>query len=536
VRPQKRFVPQDQTFAFKGLDDTSPSTSLLPSLSPSLENVEIKDGTIQRRWGYTQLGDTMSGQKVLCLVNFEALDGTRTLVAITDVDVMFLDTSDFTWDEIVEDGAYDWTASEDYPVSFVVATGTIGGTYARYLIFTNGNPSAPKMGYWDGNTGGSIKDFAALVTADIASFTGCSTLDLFYDSLILGNIFDSGSGAPTKVMWSDTSVWDEWTTGNSGEASLSDIEGSIQSLRKLGDRLVVYGGNSIGILAYVGGEIIFSYQHLIDGTALASPLGIIDAGPFHLLLSREDVYFFYGAPTIHSVGKRVSDHLINSMDSSELNFVNSFTDSVHQRAIFITPTSDTESKLAVGVFDFDNARDIKWTLWEFNDRPLCFSTYVEDSSLRWNSGIIVGRTWTSFGATPWRSETFRAKFPNLVFGTSEGKVFSLASAYLDNSVDKEAWWQSGDFVVADAYKTLDARFLEIEFELTGTEVKFSYSVDQGASWSTEETRTLTSDWNRQKFFFDKIGRSIRVRLRSSGTANSFSLRWLRLWLIPGSER
>ena len=138
MKKNRFYIPHDGVAPLKGMDSTSPSTLLEPSLSPSMLNMDLWEGTARKRPGYLAFGtqlvlDDASASEFLEIIDFELDDGTRKMVAVGEEKIFYLDGE--TWTEITT--ALAWVAEEGL-VNWVIASGTIGGTFKKVLIISNG--------------------------------------------------------------------------------------------------------------------------------------------------------------------------------------------------------------------------------------------------------------------------------------------------------------------------------------------------------------------------------------------------------------
>src|SRR3954468_15895400 len=116
---------------------------------------------------------------------------------------------------------------------------------------------------------------------------------MFYNHLVLVNV-TLASASPFDIAWSDTDSLVNFTAGTSGVIHVSDSRGTLQQCVVLADRLVIYAEDSIGTLTYIGGDAIFLSEELIQDTRLLSSRGIVNLGPYHLLMREETISLYDG--------------------------------------------------------------------------------------------------------------------------------------------------------------------------------------------------------------------------------------------------
>lgn len=415
-----------------------------------------------------------------------------------------------------------WTGDEDDYVDYAIGIETSG----RTLIVTNGRDSLIQ---WDGS--GLFETF----TPTLSGFVTCRTVEIFYDSLWLGNIL-TASNEPQLLAWSEEADFDDFTAEGSGNALITDAKGAIQKLLKLGDRLVVYAEDSIGTAINVGGDVQFAFEQLIQGTRLLSGRAIVNLGPYHLFASQENFYLYDGSRMIRPIGDAVHKIFREEVALAEATKVHAFHDFVRREVYWTILTSASEHVIYLLEYDVYEIENLKWTRHVFADRPTVFGFFSRDASLKWNSPQIASEDWNTL-AQSWNAGSFKDDFPVRVFGNSAGEVFLYDGTVLtDDGGAISARWDSKDFVVPEVYRSLHGRWIEIEIELRGTGVDVYYSLDNGSTFFLQQSLTLTSEWTMMKVYLDKVSRSFRVSLRNTASTGWFELRFLRVWLRGAGNR
>jgi hypothetical protein len=533
MKPTRNFIPSDSTYPFRGIDLLDPSSMMDPRLSPSATNVMFTDGIVAKRLGYTRLGTAVEGltSPVMALVEWENLSGTKKFVALTTTKQYVFGGSSWTSITPVDTNSaeIDLTGDEDDPIEYAVVEGDEG----RFLIMTNG-VDAPR--FWDGSgTAMTVLGSAsATFSINYPNFFTCKTLGMFYNHLVMANVTTGTVGNttdhPRRVIWSDIGSLNEWVTGTSGEAEIIDSDGSLQKLLPLGDRMVLYSEDSIGVISYIGGDVIYGFEQVIRDTRLTGPRAIVNIGPFHLFASQQDIYLFDGTKMARPMGMAVRNEYREVLDVEHRNRCSAFLDAPKRHVYWIIPTY-TDPIVYVLEYDVFDPQNFKWSRLSYNDRPVSFGYASRNTTDLWNSETNMA--WLD-DAGFWKMGETRKDYPVRVMGSDGTFWFCDEASYTDNSVAVESTWESIDFSLPQIYQSVDARFQEIELELQGGSVDVYYSTDQGSSWTSAGTLTLTSAWARHKAYIDTVGKTFRVRLVSTETTSSFKMRWLRVWFIPGS--
>lgn len=457
-------------------------------------------------------------------------DRGYTVVTATDVasDTEIVVTFDITSSSV--SGNIDTldllTAQDGDDVDFVTGTDA-----TKHRLFITNNRD--EIMTWDGST--TTRFLIWRLTANYPSTPSkivCKTLNVFFDHLVLGAVALSGTAATSKsVIWSDVIDFDEFVTGTSGETLLPGLSGAILSLETIGDRLAIYSNDTIAMMLFVGFPLIFSFEIVVENTRLVSARAIVPFGPAHLYCSQENFYFFDGTRNIRPVGDRIRVLYKQDLDITIGNRLFTFND-VNRRLIFITvPRTSTVSSTFVFDYSVFDLKKFRWTRYEYNDRPTSMGTFLKRSAIpSWLDPPLIN--WDEDTGI-WDEASEKVDFPLRVLG-AKSQVFIMDEIITtDDTIAVTATYESVDFVVPEADISHIGRWLEIEGDFSGNEVEVLFSTDQGATFTSAETLTLTSISVNRTVFIDTIGRTLRIQLKSN---KQFSVRWLRIWTSVGYAR
>jgi hypothetical protein len=518
------YTPADALFPFKGITYVEPSTLTDPSLSPNAKNILFTKGQCYKRPGYTTLGAALSTVTNPCgtpmqLVEYEAIDGTKTLICLTTTRQFKWNGT--TWTDIT--GASVWTGTEDNPIDYVIGQSDQG----VLLVITNGVDS-PK--YWSGS--GNFALMSSLAGWDYPSgLTYAATVAIYNGYLVFGNVSEGGVANPQLIAWSDSTNWAEWLAGNAGAIRPVDTVGPIRKLQVLGDRLMIYADDSIGNLVYVGGDIIFASERLVQQTRLVSPRAIVDVGTYHFLLDKENVQLYDGTRSTRAIGTNLHPTYRDRISAEYRNRAWGFLDKQKNQVYFAVPTGSTSQEIYMLEYDTYDVSNLAWTYLSYASRITAMGFYTRTATEVWDDTVNAA-SWDS-DAGIWDQGSDVKGFPQKVFADSAGQVYLADdTTFNDNSTVVDAYWDSMDFTVPQQYLSEMARWLEIELELKGLAVDVYYSIDQGASFTLHSSLSLNTAWTRHRLDFDVTARSLRIRLRNQASNSSFYLRWLRLWFKP----
>lgn len=523
MKPSRFHVPVDARFPLKGMNTLMPEEGD-PSFSPNMLNMDVVDGYVRSRRGLEAMviEDALeSGEVLLGVFEFEQIDGTKRLCAIgTKQQYTWEDTGGgvFKWRDDRTDPATDWTGGASDYLSQCV--GVDGSDDKRWAFITNGN-DIPKM--WDGDVGSTVWD---RVTDGVdrapASLASARAMQVFYDRLFYAN-FNTGSDFKQNVIWCAAGDFTDWTGTGSGEALIADARGDLVHMRQLAERLVIYAENSIHTATFVGGDILFAFEKIMDDSNLVHGNTVVSIGPFHAFMTNENVMLFDGSRLLRPVANAISPFIRENYNPENSHYCFGFHDAPNRKVFWVLPSIGL-SYLIVGQYNLSDIRDITWTVHRYGVQPVGLSRYTRvTSGLRWSEAS--GPWVTSPGS--WGSHGTKKGSTTRVLARADAVFIYDDSQFQDDGTDISTTHDTVKFTVPDVYKSLKGRFLEIEFEAKGNSVKVQYSVDSG-SFSAEETVTLGNEWDRAVVYCDKVGRTFQVRFNSDVP---WELRWVRVWLV-----
>lgn len=521
------YAPRDSIYPARGLDTITPGTQLDSHLSPSMLNVDIVKGMLKKRRGYESLGGTFPAA-VLAVVEFEDINGVKSLLAFTTAKQYIFDPGTETWLNItLQSGGndVDWTGTEEDGFDWTIATGLAGSsTLQKWIIVTNG---VDQPRYWDG-----LGNFKLFSPTGITGFVTCKTIAQFYNHIVMGNV-RTGIEGHQVIYWSAAQFLLDFSSGDSGSAIITDIQGEIQRMLPLGERLVIYGDNSISVMTYVAGTIVFTIEHVTQSTRLVSRRAIVNIGPFHLFLSQENVHLFDGSRLTTNVGDRIFNSYRQELSYPVSYRASAFHDAAKQHVLFSVPKTEDEVVVYKLEYDLSNFRDgSKWTKSTFADGVLSLGFFSREDNLRWNSPTITNVPWNQTDMT-WEDASTREGFPVRVFASASRLFMTDDALGTDDGEAIEAYWESPDFTVPESFRSQLGRWIEVELDLSGHKATIQYSTDEGLSFLDIEELTLSVDWQRYRIPIDIMARTLRIRVYNNLADSPFSLRWCRVWVKPG---
>lgn len=519
---RRSYLPEDSIYPFQGLNTQDSPGVIDPRFSPRALNVLTNEGVVTKRPGYYKLTKEELVGEIQVLVSFEALEGLHQLVALTTRRQYVYDALNDEWTDITaQDGGgspVELTGSIDDFMDHVIAIDQTGPR----LIFTNG-VDPPRV--WNGT--GNFEIWQP--TFD--GFVTCKTLTMFYDHLILGGIIYQDSVEPRVVAWSDTGDFDEFEGGNAGAVLVSDMEGALKRLATLGDRLALYGDDSITVMTFIGGQAMFSIETLVRGTSLYSPRSVVRVGPYHLFCSKENVFLFDGSRSTRALADDIRRTYRQALLTK--NPVRSFCfNDYSERKVFVVlhQNGSEASRIFVLRYDYYDPEAWRWDEIRLSDSPYCYGFLIQDSERTWLDPPDI--QWDQ-DSSAWLVEADRELFPTRCFGSGSDVYLDDGSSTTDEDQVVGAFWESKDFTIRSEYKSLVPRWIEVELELRGVSTDVLVSTDGGLTFEMIGSVSLTQDFVTYRLPFDKRARQLRVKLQSTVP---FEMNWLRVWLRHGGPR
>jgi len=377
-------------------------------------------------------------------------------------------------------------------------------------------------------------------------FKSAGAMEIYEDYSFLGRI-NTASEEYRTIVWSDTGDFFTYKgSNNSGANILSTAKGEILRYLRLGRQLVVYNNRSIIVVTHVGGVALFTFEKMFDGEGLVGPRAVVNLGPYHVYMGRDNFYLFDGTSLVREIGTdRINKYLRDNLDYAYTSRAFGFVHEAEKLVYWIIPTGDGTSEIVTMSYNLANPLDNKWSLHEYNDRPTAMGLYSRQTTLSWDGleTLDSSLTWDALqgSSIPWTDYTTQTGFPVRMSGSGVKAYFNDSTWPNDDGAAIPSHWDSRDFL-DETYKSLRTRWIEIEVELKGTLIDVLYSTDQGVSWtyalsevdgSDADGSTLTSAWTKYRFLLDTVSQTLRVRLQCSDESKTYDYRWLSVWGIAG---
>jgi len=533
MKPSVGFLPVDSMYPLLGENKTVASTHISASFASRTRNLDYDAGILKSRGGFVNLktGTSSVDGTPIGIIDFEDLNGARHLVLVTTTERYKYEDSDGTWSKISD--ASSWTGDEDDVLDWTVIQDASG----KYLVITNG-VDAPEI--WDGSG-----YFSDLDMGD-SGITKVKTVESYYNRLVVGNVYAGAAWYKKDLVWSVPGDITDWTSVGSGSNMMPGLEGEIKKILRIGDRVAIYSEDSIGLMAYQGGAFPFSFSVVLGGIDLVSSRAIVSLGALHLFMSKENIYVFDGSSSLIPVGDPIRTDLRDHLKHDELWRAHATRDPSRRRVYWFYPRAndeEIEGQIYVQDYSLGDLRSSVWLDWDFyGSQASASGMYTAGVSPEWDDAAIAGETWDNLtynALTQDWSYASRDAAPRELVVCNIGAEAAVYSETQDLDVTTPIWveWESKDFTVPQAYRSLYARWEEIEFEAKGTSVSIYLSTDLGETWeSTYYSKALTSSWSRYKIPIDIHSQSLRVKFSALRSQSYFDLKWLRVWFSPDAGR
>lgn len=523
---------------------------LPPPFSPRMQNIRIHDGTWNKRPalldfnGTSALAGTITG-----IFEFRQENGLIDTVVFTGGAAIgnrrIYKSSGGAWANIADATLTDGAGTDDLEGS---ATDTWDATIApsaaslTTLYASNGHSSTNKCEIvkWTGSGNAVAMQNGPGPARCVATFA---------NRLILGNVFDTGTGAirGLRVSWSADGDGDTWSGATSGSADLIETPDSITRLLMLRDRLIIYKSQSLFTAVETGlSTIPISFALASRNVGAVAGGSVASAIDRHFFMGEENIYEFDGASPPRPIGIPVRS-VIRNTNPAALRQVFSFIDLANTEYwLFLPVGQDTYAKTAL-VY---NWIDQTWSPWDFGGKQLTAGSRAASGSAKlWSDyNPATGPAWSDLSAVSWAS-LLTSGSPTYLVGNSDGTTDEVTgsslSDYTNTAID--AFWESPDIDFSGEaggmrpLLTSDLKSLRrVEVRLrgpAGNSVLDGYVSTDGGNSFTNMTRTTSSASDVLNFFTWTTGARFRVRLRNMSVSQDIpGVQELVLHCHPASIR
>lgn len=395
-----------------------------------------------------------------------------------------------------------------------------------FYIFSNG--IAP-LKYWDQT---------AATVAELPGTSAISTYSLlvFGERVVAYRVGDNPRRVKYTIVGGISTVpaATDWSNSGSGDEDLDSYFGDdvIMTALRLGNYVVIYGKNTIVMQEHTGDATNpFSYYTRVTGKGTPSRRGVVSVGNFHVMLGWDDVYVFNGGQEAESIGRKVRDELFRIINPQYIHrsFVRYLREKMEVRIYF--PKIGSESPDTYFSYSLRNGS------WTRGSRSYTAGgSHVKKTSETWETFGEGVATWDS-AIGRWDDVVQEQDAPTDLYGTSDGQIHQdLEASYNLIDVAISSRFETKDFVVGERYLASMTNWFEFTFEAIGHTVDVSYSTDQGVTWSTPVTFTLTTQWTSYSLHLSINNPNVRFLFSNSELNQTYDVRNFELGYVRGSDR
>lgn len=325
---------QDCLFRSGGVQNVSDSSRFLTFLSTSQETTAISQSSVE------QLQDGQAIRQNRIFYNKGA-----------EVWVSYRSGSDASIEVRLDNPVFNAKAFYDH--EFVI--------YGNYLFHTNGVDEAK---IWQGDltyttdaSGVNVADNGLEVALTPAVTT--KRLTKLNQHLIAGNIlYSQDQRLGNEIRWSDSTNpldWTPTTTNTAGGLVLRDLESDIKAFCPLANGLAVYGSDSMGVLSFIGGNLVFGFQKLFNNIGVVGSKAVVEVGYENFGLSRQGVFRTDGSTVTYVDEPAMRQYLQQNVDWFKAERTLAFHDEEARMVVFYYPQIGLTENLLRGVgYNYEN--------------------------------------------------------------------------------------------------------------------------------------------------------------------------------------
>lgn len=311
--------------------------------------------------------------------------------------------------------------------------------------------------------------------------------------LFVGNTEEQGEAYPSRLRWSqwqNPRLWhnNEDGSGMAGYVDVTDVQGKVMAIHKMGDTLIVYKENGIISINYTGGDTVFSKELITSKAGLISPQAIVSLEHSHFFVGKDNIYVFDGN-TVTPIGDQIYNHFFSDLTS--VNKIIGYYDGNSKEIMFAYDNTGNDA-VSLNKAIVYNTFTHTWTQRDMGITAI--GDYSDDRDL------IIDEIPNEFnsqkmGETIIDASLYRKESVITVMGTEDGKIYKL-SGYADSRGDYEGYVTTKTHHMDDPYHI--KRLLRIQFHVE-TQPNVEMYVMIRPSWNAETTEEGI-DWSHADQF------------------------------------
>lgn len=382
------------------------------------------------------------------------------------------------------------------------------------------------IAYWDGNVANPFQQIVALDGV----VPRARYLEYFNNRLVAAYTTEGGINFANRIRWArnaDFRRWDSVVGLGAGFLDVTDEnQESIQGIRGLGERLVVYTRRSVREMIATGSlDPVHVMQTRARGIGCAAPYTLASNGVMHFFMAFDRNVWSWDGNQLTPVGEPIWEELKALTYPDQLGGYFGYCSVCRNEYwLVLYPSSD--------VFVYDYLR----------------GTWSRDSIANLTALGEIERTvgskiWTQL-VGPWTAQNLQwqqlsgSSFISLIGGLASGATIAIDEAYLhdyfaigsimDRFVETPDYYLNDDPMESI---TLKRALIIYQYAGTATPYEFAVSVDKGVTWETHQVFP-----NRLGYSYIDLnitGNVVRFRFRENDAVGAFRWRSAEYEFLPG---
>ncbi len=453
-------------------------------------------------------------------VDLSGIDTATSIEIYTDTALVSTDVINI--DDIRVYGAFGGAADDRWSWALATDVNLFTNNSGTALLISNGADS--EIYFYEGHSGDYFRPSLELGDVsgagfDFPSFGSVEEIIEFWNHFFYLNYTDTVKNAKS-LAFADFGDIDDWSSGTSGSAFLTDSIGEILRAKKLGADLMLYSSKTITTGRYIGGtDALFVWPTLVYETGLYAPKAIWDFVNIHYFLSADlKIYGYPGGRQLIDIGLPIEDALFTELDASKKAKVVVGIDSIRHKLYFFIPTSDPDEDYAKVYYAWNYKSPLKpWEYGKFSHSVRSLSIfenernwYCDDEDKKNlycdEQDFYVDYAYAQLGNSI------------AIFISSDGYVYQMDERGSHAGSDIEALYETEEISIDGEYKYGDWIWFAFigKADIASSTVEVHYSISDGVEWSdwtelADSPVTLTDAWTTYRMPIDATARKIRFR-------------------------
>lgn len=264
-----------------------------------------------------------------------------------------------------------------------------------------------------------------------------SSLRVYSNMMIYGNIVQAGTLKPTDIINSDIGDPADVTTGLSEQFRVHDGHDGIIRMERIADALAIYSNDHVVLAQFVGDPLVFVFRVAVNGFGPLGPRAVARFPDYHEFIADDSEYRFDGANAVR-INEHVWREILRTHDPSKSVFTNNHFDEENGELLWSIPrTEDTGvsnkqlgPSTAYSEHYLEPVRQGQPTPYAKRDHKFTATGFFErQSGLTWNQ---LTSTWASYNFR-WNDQFFAADFPQNIGGDDQGRLWIFGHTQNDGA-------------------------------------------------------------------------------------------------------